>query len=161
MLTEDKSYLTGSYNYLIINREFRLTVRLRNIEEEKKVKELHFFRIFFLHIFSYSFFIMAVPLKKELFFCGFPLWAAIFVYFFMQWSFYLRPAWHHFERLFHCGVDVWRVDRLGVRAQRALRLRDCGHHLQFTQQGTGWPVIHGRVFLVPCKQWLVQCTGEQ
>ena len=23
---------------------------------------------------------------------------------------------------------------------------------------TGWPVNHGRVFLVPCKKWLVQCT---
>ena len=23
---------------------------------------------------------------------------------------------------------------------------------------TGWPVIHGRVFIVPCKTWLVQCT---
>ena len=22
---------------------------------------------------------------------------------------------------------------------------------------TGWPVIHGRVFLVPCKTWLVKC----
>ena len=22
---------------------------------------------------------------------------------------------------------------------------------------TGWPVIHGRLFLVPCKKWLVHC----
>ena len=23
---------------------------------------------------------------------------------------------------------------------------------------TGWPVKHGRIYLVPCKKWLVQCT---
>ena len=23
---------------------------------------------------------------------------------------------------------------------------------------TGWPVQHGRVFLIPCKKWLVRCT---
>ena len=26
---------------------------------------------------------------------------------------------------------------------------------------TVWPIIHGRVFLVPCKKWLVQCRGLQ
>ena len=26
------------------------------------------------------------------------------------------------------------------------------------QYCTGWPILHGRVFLVPCKRWLVQCT---
>ena len=26
---------------------------------------------------------------------------------------------------------------------------------------TGWPGIRGRVFLVPCKKWLAQCTGVQ
>ena len=26
------------------------------------------------------------------------------------------------------------------------------------RSGTGWPVKHGSVFLVPCKKWLVRCT---
>ena len=32
-------------------------------------------------------------------------------------------------------------------------------HLPFLQSfATGWPVIHGRVFLIPWKTWLVMCT---
>ena len=51
MLTEDKSYLTESYKYLIIKREFRLTVQLRNIKEEKKSQGVTFFQKVFFHIF--------------------------------------------------------------------------------------------------------------
>ena len=34
----------------------------------------------------------------------------------------------------------------------------CGSPKLCIHYPTGWPVKHGRVFLVPCKKWLVQCT---
>ena len=61
-----------------------------------------------------------------------------------------------------------------IQLTKMKRIRNTGYNLSWNQLctrkrvlynlgiikafPTGWPVIHGRVFLVPSKPWLVQCT---
>ena len=64
------------------------------------------------------------------------VWKPVFL--FRTVSFRLKKRFPTLEHLVHAGI--MRADEYRY---------------------TGWPVKHGRVFLVPWKKWLFQCTCEQ